>query len=260
MKRALVLGFGLLVFGFAAGCGGSQPADTAQPTPETGAGPVRELGASSITGTITFDGEAPTLPALAMDAEPECAAMHTGPVPAEMLVLGNDNTMGNIIVSVSSGLPDGANWAVPMTPVVLDQSGCLYVPHAMGIMVGQSYRILNSDGILHNIHTLPEINRAFNRAMPATLTEVTTTFDMAEAIFQIKCDVHPWMSAYIGVFTHPFFSVTGSDGTFTISGLDPGTYEITAWHERLGMQTASVTVGDSDTASQDFTFAVPAAS
>ena len=260
MKRALVLGFGLLVFGFAAGCGGSQPADTAQPTPETGAGPVRELGASSITGTITFDGEAPTLPALAMDAEPECAAMHTGPVPAEMLVLGNDNTMGNIIVSVSSGLPDGANWAVPTTPVVLDQSGCLYVPHAMGIMVGQSYRILNSDGILHNIHTLPEINRAFNRAMPATLTEVTTTFDMAEAIFQIKCDVHPWMSAYIGVFTHPFFSVTGSDGTFTISGLDPGTYEITAWHERLGMQTASVTVGDSDTASQDFTFAVPAAS
>ncbi len=130
----------------------------------------------------------------------------------------------------------------------------------MGIMVGQPYRILNSDGILHNVHTLPEINRSFNRAMPATLTEVITTFDQPEAIFQIKCDVHPWMSAYIGVFDHPFFSVTSSDGTFTISGLDPGTYEITAWHERLGAQTASVTVGDSDTTSQDFTFAVPAAS
>ena len=88
---------------------------------------------------------------------------------------------------------------------------------------------------------------------------MTTTFPKPEAIFQIKCDVHPWMSAYIGVFTHPFFSVTSTDGKFTISGLDPGTYEITAWHERLGTQTASVTVGASDTKTQDFKFAVPAA-
>ncbi len=262
MKRALVLGLGLLVLGYAAGCGGSEPADTAQPadpTHPTPAGPVLELGASSITGSGTFDGDAPTLPALAMDAEPECAAKHSGPVPAEMLVLGDGNTMGNIIVWVSDGLPAG-NWAAPTTPVVLDQRGCIYVPHAMGIMVGQPYRILNSDGFLHNIHTLPEINRTFNRAMPATLTETTTTFGQPEAIFQIKCDVHPWMLAYIGVFDHPFFSVTSSDGTFTISGLPPGTYEITAWQERLGTQTASITVGDSDTTSQDFTFAVPAAS
>jgi plastocyanin len=267
MNRALVLGLGLLVSVYAAGCGGSQPADTAQQTPETGTDPgapaaqnVQDLGASSITGTITFDGEAPTLPPLAMDAEPECADKHSGPVPAEMLVLGNGNTMGNIIVWVSNGLPAEAAWAVPTTPVVLDQRGCLYVPHAMGIMVGQPYRILNSDGILHNIHTLPEINRSFNRAMPATLTEVSTTFDQPEAIFQIKCDVHPWMLAYVGVFTHPFFSVTSADGTFQISGLDPGTYEISAWHERLGTQTASITVGDSDTTSQDFTFTIPAAS
>ena len=271
MKRALVLGLGLLVLGYAAGCGGeSQPADTAQQTPETGTDPgaptvpesaqnVQALGDSSITGTVTFDGDAPALPALAMNAEPECAEKHSGPVPAEMLVLGNGNTMGNIIVWVSSGLPDGASWAVPTTPVVLDQRGCLYVPHAMGIMVGQPYRILNSDGFLHNIHTLPEINTTFNRAMPATLTETTTTFGQPEAIFQIKCDVHPWMLAYIGVFDHPFFSVTSSDGTYTISGLPPGTYEITAWQERLGTQTASITVGDSEAASQDFMFAVPAA-
>jgi plastocyanin len=165
--------------------------------------------------------------------------------------------MGNIMVWVSDGLPAGKTWPAPQTPVVLDQKGCQYVPHVMGIMVGQPYRILNSDGILHNIHTLPEINRAFNRAMPATLTEVTTTFDMPEAVFQVKCDVHPWMSAYIGVFSHPFFSTTGADGTFTISGLEPGTYEISAWHERLGTQTASITVGDGESTSQDFTFAVP---
>ncbi|MBN4048161.1 hypothetical protein JYU09_01115, partial [bacterium AH-315-O15] len=105
MNRAFVLGLGLLVLGYAAGCGGSEPADTAQPTPETGTGPVQELGASSITGSVTFDGDAPTLPALSMDAEPECAEQHTGPVPAEMLVLGDGNTMGNIIVWVSDGLP-----------------------------------------------------------------------------------------------------------------------------------------------------------
>jgi Carboxypeptidase regulatory-like domain len=128
----------------------------------------------------------------------------------------------------------------------------------MGIMVGQPYKILNSDGVLHNIHTLPQVNTPFNRAMPATLKEVTTSFSKEEAIFHIKCDVHPWMSAYIGVFNHPFYSVTGTDGKFTISNLDPGTYEITAWHEKLGPQTSSVTVGANETKTQNFKFAVPA--
>ena len=271
MKRALVLGLGLLVFGYAAGCGGPQPADTARETPETGTEPgaptVQEgaqsapaLGDSSITGTVTFDGEAPALRPLDMTAEAVCHAKHGGkPAPNEALVLGTGNTMGNIIVWVSKGLPAGQTWPAPGTPVVLDQDGCVYEPHVMGIMVGQTYRILNSDGILHNIHTLPKINPAFNRGQPATVKEMTTAFPKPEVVFQVKCDVHPWMSAYISVFTHPFFSVTKTDGKFTISGLDPGTYEITAWHERLGTQTASVTVGASGTKIQDFKFALPAA-
>ena len=214
--------------------------------------------AASVSGTITFAGKAPALKPLAMDADPACAKKHQKPVPAEMLVLGGGNTMGNIMVYVSKGLPGGKTWPAPKTPVVLDQNGCLYVPHVMGIMVGQPYRILNSDGVLHNVHTLPKVNKAFNQAMPATRKEATTQFDQAEAIFQIKCDVHPWMSAYVGVFTHPFFSVTSADGKFTISNLDPGTYEITAWHERLGTQTASVTVAANDKKTQDFKFALPA--
>jgi len=113
-------------------------------------------------------------------------------------------------------------------------------------MVGQPYKILNSDGVLHNIHTQPKLNKAFNQGMPATVKEVTTTFDKPEAIFHIKCDVHPWMSAYLGVFSHPFYSVTSTDGKFTISGLDPGTYEITAWHEALTPQTATITVVAND--------------
>ena len=216
--------------------------------------------AATISGTVTFAGKAPVLRPLDMNAEPVCHKKHGGkPAPNEALVLGTGNTMGNIMVWVSKGLPAGKTWPAPKTPVVLDQKGCQYVPHVMGIMVGQTYRILNSDGVLHNVHALPKINKGFNRAMPATVKEATATFDKPEAVFQIKCDVHPWMSAYVGVFTHPFFSVTATDGKFTISGLDPGTYEITAWHERLGTQTASVTVSGTDTKTQDFKFAVPGA-
>jgi plastocyanin len=220
--------------------------------------PGAAFAASSITGTVTFDGKVPTLKPLTMDADPACAKMHSEPVPSEMLVLGSGNTMGNILVWVSKGLPSGKTWPAPGKPVVLDQKGCQYVPHVMGIMVGQAYRILNSDGILHNVHALPKINKGFNRAMPPTVKEASATFDKPEQVFQIKCDVHPWMSAYVGVFTHPFFSVTGKDGKYTISGLDPGTYEITLWHERLGTQTASVTVGANETKTQDVKFTTPA--
>ena len=224
--------------------------------------PGSAVVAASITGTVTFAGTAPVLKPLAMDADPACAKKHSAPVPSERLVLGNGSTMGNVLVYVSKGLPTGKTWPAPTTPVVLDQNGCQYKPHMQGIMVGQAYRILNSDGILHNVHSLPKINTSFNKPMPPTLKETTTTFTKPEPIFQIKCDVHPWMTAYIGVFTHPFFSATGTDGKFTISGLDAGTYEITAWHERLGPrtgQTASVTVGASGTKTQDFTFGLPAA-
>jgi plastocyanin len=217
------------------------------------------VAASSITGTITFDGKAPAMKPIPMDADPVCAKKHPTPALSEMLVLGGGNTMGNVMVYVSKGLPAGKKFPVPAAPVVLDQNGCQYKPHVMGIMVGQTYKILNSDGILHNIHTLPKVNASFNRAMPATSKEATTKFDKDEAIFSIKCDVHPWMNAYVGTFTHPFFTVTGPDGKFTISGLDPGTYEITAWQERLGTKTATVTVGASGSKTQDFKFSTPAA-
>src|SRR5574338_735519 len=221
--------------------------------------PGAALAASSITGTVTYAGTVPNLRPLAMDADPACAKMHSGPVPSEMLVLGNGNTMGNIMVWVSKGLPAGKTYPAPKNPVVPDQKGCQYHPHVMGIMVGQPYRILNSDGILHNVHALPKINKPFNRAMPATVKEASASFAKPEALFEVKCDVHPWMHAYVGAFTHPFYSVTAKDGKFTISGLDPGTYEISAWHERLGTQTATVTVGANETKAQNFKFAPPAA-
>ena len=226
----------------------------------TAAWPTVAFAASTITGTVTFNGTPPaTLRPIAMDADPACAKKHTGPVPSEMLVLGPGQKMGNILVFVSKGLPAGKTYPAPSTPVTLDQKGCMYVPHVQGIMVGQAYKILNSDGILHNVHALPKINPGFNRPMPPTVKEASASFAKPEDTFNIKCDVHPWMSAYVTVFTHPFFSVTGTDGKFTISGLDPGTYTITAWHERLGTQTATVTVAANETKSTDFKFAMPAA-
>ena len=216
------------------------------------------VAASTITGSVVFAGKPPALRPLDMNAEPVCHKKHGGkPGPNEALVLGTGSTMGNIMVWVSKGLPAGKTWPAPKTAVTLDQDGCAYKPHVMGIMVGQPYRILNSDGILHNIHTLPKINPAFNRGQPATVKEMTTSFPKPEGMLQVKCDVHPWMTAYIGVYTHPFFAVTGTDGKFSIAGLDAGTYEITAWHERLGTQTASITVAANETKSQNFKFAVP---
>ena len=216
------------------------------------------FAASTITGTIVFDGKPPVMKPLAMDADPACAKKHSKPVLAERLVLGSGNTMGNVLVWVSKGVPAGKTYPAPKTPVTLDQQGCMYVPHVQGIMVGQTYRILNSDGVLHNVHSLPSVNPQFNKPMPPTMKETTTTFAKPEPVFQIKCDVHPWMQAFIGVFTHPFFAATGADGKFTISGLDPGTYEITIWHEVLKTQTATITVGANETKTQNFKYTLPA--
>ena len=221
--------------------------------------PAAWAAGATVSGTVSYSGQVPNLKPLSMDADPVCAKKHTAPVPNEALVLGSGNTMGNVVVRVVSGLPAGKTWPAPKDPVTLDQDGCQYKPHVMGLMVGQPYKILNSDGILHNVHALPKINAAFNKAMPPTVKETTTTFDKEEAFFQIKCDVHPWMSAYVGVFTHPFFAVTGPDGKFAIAGLDPGTYEIEAWHEKLGTQKATVTVAAGETKSAAFTFGAPAA-
>jgi len=218
------------------------------------------LFAGTVTGTVTYEGKVPTLKPIAMDADPNCAKKHEGqPQPSDILVLGPGNTMANIMVRVVAGLPAGKTFPAPTTPAVMDQKGCHYQPHVFGIQVGQPFKILNSDGILHNVHALPKVNAPFNKAMPGNVTETTTTFNKDEGMFQIKCDVHPWMTAYAAVLTHPFYSVTEKDGKFTIKDLPAGTYQIEAWHEKLGTQKATVTVGASDSKTQDFKFSAPAA-
>jgi len=218
-------------------------------------GGIPAFGAS-ITGTVVYEGKAPKLKAIAMDADPICASKHTEVVRVEVLVLGEGQTMANVFVHVKSGLPEKA-YSIPADPVVLDQLGCMYKPHVFGIRAGQPLTILNSDGTLHNIHAMPEVNRAFNIAMPETKLTATKVFTKKEFMFPIKCDVHPWMGAWCAVMSHPFFDTTGKDGKFTIEGLEAGTYEIEAWHERLGTRTATVSVTADETKTVDFAISIP---
>jgi plastocyanin len=213
----------------------------------------------TISGTVTYDGKIPNLKPLAMDADPACAAKHDKPVPNEMLRLGSGNTMGNIIVSVKSGLPAGKTYPAPTEPFVMDQSGCQYKPHVFALQVGQPLKILNSDGVLHNVHALPKVNGQFNMAMPATRKEAEHKFEKVEPnAFPVKCDVHPWMTAHVSVFDHPFFAVTQEDGKYKINtALPAGSYEIEAWHEKLGSKVEKVTVADGETKTVDFKFTSP---
>ena len=216
------------------------------------------LTAATITGKVSYEGREPNLRPLAMDADPACAAKHSGPVKPETIVLGDGNALANVFVYVKSGLPD-QDWPAPSDPIVVDQKGCIYTPHVVGVQVGQPFKILNSDGLLHNIHSLSKANPPFNRAMPANVKEADFTFDKEEEMFKVKCDVHPWMGAYVTVVDHPFHAVSGMDGSFKIEGLPAGTYEIEARHEfqRFPPQTTTVTVGADETKTADFTFQGP---
>jgi plastocyanin len=213
---------------------------------------------ATITGTVTYDGKIPALKPLAMDADPACAAKHDKPVANEMLVLGSANAMGNILVSVKSGLPAGKTYPAPKEAFVLDQSGCQYKPHVFALQVGQPLKVLNSDGVLHNVHALPKVNGQFNMAMPATRKDAQHTFTKAEPNpFPVKCDVHPWMTSHVSIFDHPHFGVTKDDGKFTLADLPAGTYEIEAWHEKLGAKVEKVTVADGESKTVDFKFTAP---
>ena len=216
-----------------------------------------QAGAGSITGTIKFEGQAPRMAPIPMAANPECEAIHDEPVLRQLLVLDEEQHMANVLVHVVSGLPEGVEYPVPEEPVEISQQGCMYAPRMFGLRAGQTLTFLNPDGFQHNVHALPKVNTEFNRSMNSQRTEISTVFDKPEPMFEIKCDIHAWMEAFCTVFDHPYFAVTGKDGTFTIEGLPPGEYEIKAEHERLPALTATVTVKDGEATVADFAFSRP---
>jgi plastocyanin len=205
----------------------------------------------SVTGKVAFEGTAPTMERLKMDADAFCKAAHSSPVTSQEVVVNGNGTLRHVIVYVKEGVT--GSFPPPTTPVVLDQHGCQYTPHTFGIQVGQPLKIVNSDGTLHNIHALPKKNAEFNIGQPFKGMETTKKFDNPEVGLRFKCDVHKWMSAWGLVSPHPFFAVTGEDGTFEIKNLPPGNYVIEAWHEKYGPMTQNVTVSATG-AAVDFTF------
>ncbi|MDX1548855.1 MAG: carboxypeptidase regulatory-like domain-containing protein [Rhodothermales bacterium] len=248
---ALLVALSLVLF--TAACGGGDDApDADAPADDAMAEAVTPAGSSVIAGAVSFTGTAPEPQPLNLDKE--CEDLRDDPALAQSVVVNDNGTLRWVFVYVKEGL-EGQTFATPTEPVVFDQQGCMYTPHVFGVQTGQPIQILNSDPLLHNIHALPEENRPFNFGMPRQGDERTREFRTPEVMVRIKCDVHPWMSAYAGVLDHPYYATTGEDGSFRIEGLPAGTYTVETWHEEYGTQTQQVTVGDGEEATADFSYA-----
>jgi plastocyanin len=204
----------------------------------------------AVSGTVKFSGTPPANPKVDMSEEAVCKGKYT----TDPVVTVTNGNLQNALVYVKSGLPAGQKHPAPATPVVVDQEGCLYHPRTLAVMAGQPLEIRNSDPVLHNIKVVAQKNRGFNISQPTKGMKTTRTFTAQEIAIPVTCNVHGWMHANLNVFTHPFFAVTGADGSFTIKGLPAGTYEVEAWHEKLGTQTLSVTVPATGSAAANFTF------
>lgn len=207
---------------------------------------------ASVAGKIRFDGPRPATSPIAMRSDPACASEHPQPIHAEDVVTGQNGTLENVIVFVSQGA-DNKTYDVPQTPAVMEQKGCMYEPHVVAMRAGQTLRVVNEDKTTHNIHPMPTNNREWNKAQTPG-QPIEEKFAREEVSIPVKCNIHPWMHGYIAVFKHPYFAVTGKDGSFELKSLPPGEYTIEAWHEKLGTMTQHVRIAQGENKKLDFTF------
>ncbi len=235
MKRHAML---LALAAALAGCGGPEEV----PTTTTG-GPataVDDATAGTITGAVRFTGTPPAMAALPLASVSGCGDQYTGPVSAGDALV-HDGLVENAFVYVKDGL-GAVSFPVPAEPVVIDQRGCLYHPHVVGVLTHQLVKFLNSDALLHNVHGKPANSSGWNFGMGVKGSERTVRIAKPEVMVSTRCDVHPWMQAYVGVLDHPYFQVTGADGRFALAHVPPGSYVVGVWHERFGAQEAKVTL------------------
>lgn len=215
------------------------------------AGPEAPAKGPSISGTVKIKGDVKKRKKIKMDADPKCAAMHAEPPLMEDIVVDANGNVQWAFVYVKKGA-EGKKPTDPPAPAVINQTGCHYEPHVLGIVVGQDLTIKNSDDLLHNIHALPFSNKEFNFGQPTKGLEEKKQFTTPEVMVKVKCDVHPWMSAWIGVLDHGFFAVTGADGKYAIpAGLPDGKYTVEVWHEGYKSVSSDVEV-KGGTATADF--------
>jgi plastocyanin len=205
----------------------------------------------TIKGRITFTGKEPGNKVIRMGMDPMCAAANAGKRPVdEVYLVGDNNTLGNVFVKLEGSFPATP---VPQQPVEIDQRACFYVPRVIGARVGQVLRIKNTDNLLHNVHSNSTKNNAFNFAEPIKGMQRDVTLK-DEEMLQIGCDVHRWMTAWVGIVSHPYFAVSDANGAFTIANVPPGKRTITAWHESFGAVTKAVEVKAGQTASVNFIY------
>jgi plastocyanin len=187
-----------------------------------------------------------------MAADPSCAKQHPTPVLSQDIVADAKGGLQNVVVFIAEGLDD-RTFDTPNQAAVIQQKGCMYQPHVLAVRANQKLDVVNSDITTHNIHPMPKNNREWNKSQPPRVP-IEETFAREEIAIPVKCNVHPWMRSYIAVFKHPYFVVTGQDGSFALSNLPPGTYTVEAWHEKLGTATQKITVGANETKAVDFVF------
>jgi hypothetical protein len=208
-------------------------------------------GPASITGKVTYTGTPPKPKLADMSKQPECIKLNPGGLLSEDVVTGPGNALQNVLVYISAGASDTS--PVPATPASFDQQNCHYTTHVLPLRLGQDVSISNSDPFSHNIHPLAKINREWNRIQPPRTPPFKYSYENEEFI-PVKCNIHAWMKAYFVVLRTSHFSVTGSDGVFQLSGLPPGRYTVTAWHEVYGTKKQEVTLGGGETQTIDFVF------
>lgn len=239
----------------AAGCSGSKPAaETAAKTEPVEYFRVDPATAGKVRGRIGYEGPKPARRAITMESDIHCREEHAGkPVYDEPVVVGKDGGLANAFVYIQAGL-EGKKFEPVKEPVVLDQRGCMFVPRALGMRAGQIMKLRNSDKVAHNVHPVPKNNREWNESQAPGTPDAERKFARGEVMIPVKCNIHQWMHAYIGVVEHPYFAVTGADGSFELPNLPPGEYTIAVWHEKLGEQTRQVRLPASGTEAVDFLY------
>jgi hypothetical protein len=189
--------------------------------------------AGDLTGKVKLKGT--PKPEIPIQLDATCGKLQPKPVTTRHFVVGSDNGLANVFVYIKQGAPKGE--APQGAAPILDQVGCMYEPYVMGVVTGQKFVVRNSDPLLHNVHATPKVNKEFNFAQVTKGQVNEKSFDQPEILVRMKCDVHPWMFAYIGVVDHPYFAVTDKDGNFTIKNVPPGKYTVEAYHLKAGAKT-----------------------
>lgn len=231
---------------------GATPATTDTAAPPAQLKKVDPATAGAVAGKVTLSGPAPALETMRVAVDKTCIDAMGSTATSDAILIGADGSIQNAFVYIKDTLSDYA-FDVPTQPYVLDQVGCRYTPRIFGVRVGQPLEMVNSDATMHNVHALPMVNQEFNRATPRKNDRITQIFTAPEQMVRFKCDLHAWMNAYGGVMPHPFFGVTSADGSFSLTGVPPGKYELAVWHEKLGSTTQTIEIGNSQSVSLNFT-------